>query len=472
MKPADSACDFRSWISGKWGMRLAIALGLVTLLVLIFGWRHLQPQVLICIALAFLGVALFAVWLMRTPSQRKTRALLDELNHVFEQMTEGRFDIPLSRATAETYPELAESLAKMSVLVSGRMRHLRSQRDQLRRVIDSLAEGVIAVDADLRIILAGGAAWKMFGLSKSTAMGRPIWELIRYRRLQEWITKALEESGPVHGEMQIHVPEERILAISVVKLTGQPAPGAVIVAHDITGIRRLEKVRQEFVANASHELKTPITSIRAYVETLLNGALDDTNNRMRFLNTIDEQSARLEAIVGDLLTLAHIEADGDKLDVLPCDVGRVVDLCVKHHQGAAERKNVTVTVLAPEEPVVVEVDKESLETLLLNLLDNAIKYTPEGETVTVGWKAEGEHAELFVRDTGIGIARKHLSRIFERFYRVDRGRSREQGGTGLGLAIVKHLVQAVGGAVHVDSQVNHGTTFTLKLPLASTSPVL
>jgi two-component system phosphate regulon sensor histidine kinase PhoR len=335
----------------------------------------------------------------------------------------------------------------------------------LRTVIDSLAEGVIAVDSDQRIILAGGAACRMFGLTEGTALGRPIWELVRNPQLQEWIVAALKQPMPIHGEMQIHTPKARILAMSVARLAGQPAPGAVVVAHDITEIRRLEKVRQEFVANASHELKTPITSIRAYVETLLNGAIDDVEHRMGFLNTIDEQAGRLDATVRDLLTLAHIEADGAKPPAVPTDVATVVNRCKEHHRPAADRKNVSVTLQPPETPVIVAIGNEALETILSNLIDNAIKYTPEQGSVTVSWSAEESRGLIVVEDTGIGIPQKHLDRIFERFYRVDRGRSRDQGGTGLGLAIVKHLVQSAAGTIEISSQIGRGTKFSLRFPL-------
>ncbi len=458
----------QSW--GGWAavIRLGIAITGVLILIVSFALRAHLGAVL-WITAAVIGGLMAAAWLVHFLVQRRIRNPIQSLVSFLEKMTEGRFDMPLSAATAMAYPDLAEALAKMSVIVAGRMRHLKTQRDQLRIVIDSLAEGVIAVDSDQRIILAGGAACRMFGLTEGTALGRPIWELIRNPQLQEWIAAGLKQPVPIHGEMQIHTPEARILAMSVARLAGQPAPGAVVVAHDITDIRRLEKVRQEFVANASHELKTPITSIRAYVETLLNGAIDDADHRMGFLNTIDEQAARLDATVRDLLTLAHIEAEGAKPPVVPTDVATVVNRCKEHHRPAADRRNVSVTLHPPDGPVVVAIGDEALDTVLSNLLDNAIKYTPEAGSVTVSWMIEQSRGVIVVEDTGIGIPQKHLNRIFERFYRVDRGRSRDQGGTGLGLAIVKHLVQSVGGKIEITSTVGRGTKFTLRFPLAPPS---
>lgn len=457
-----------SW--GGWAafIRLGIAVVGVLILVVSFALRDHIGTVLWSTAAAIGGLMVIA-WLVHFLVERRMRQPLQDLALVLEKMTEGRFDMPLPATTAVAYPGLAEALAKMSMLVAGRMRHIKTERDQLRIVIDSLAEGVIAVDSDQRIILAGGAACRMFGLTEGTALGRPIWELIRNPQLQEWITTALKQPAPIHGEMQIHTPKTRILAMSVARLAGKPAPGGVIVAHDITEIRRLEKVRQEFVANASHELKTPITSIRAYVETLLNGAIDDVDHRMGFLNTIDEQAGRLDATVQDLLTLAHFEADDANPAPVPTDIALVALRCKEHHRPAADRKSVTVTLCPPEAPVVVTIGDEALDTVLSNLVDNAIKYTPEEGSVTVSWYAEESQGVIVVEDTGIGIPQKHLDRIFERFYRVDRGRSRDQGGTGLGLAIVKHMVQSAGGQIEISSTVGRGTTFTLRLQLAPSS---
>lgn len=459
--------------SSPWGgwtavYRLGIAVIGVLILVVSFTLRDHISAVLWSTAAA-IGILMVISWLVHFLVERRMRQPLQDLALVLEKMTEGRFDMPLPATTAVAYPGLAESLAKMSMLVAGRMRHLKTERDQLRIVIDSLAEGVIAVDSEQRIILAGGAACRMFGLSEGTALGRPIWELIRNPQLQEWIATALKQSAPIHGEMQIHTPKTRILAMSVARLAGKPAPGAVVVAHDITEIRRLEKVRQEFVANASHELKTPITSIRAYVETLLNGAIDDENHRIKFLNTIDEQAGRLDATVRDLLTLAHIEADDANPTPTPTDIAHIAQRCKEHHRPAADRKSVTVTLHAPETPVIVAIGDEALDTILSNLVDNAIKYTSEEGSVTVSWYADDSQGVIEVEDTGIGIPQKHLNRIFERFYRVDRGRSRDQGGTGLGLAIVKHMVQSADGSIEISSTVGRGTTFTLRFPLAQPS---
>jgi two-component system phosphate regulon sensor histidine kinase PhoR len=239
------------------------------------------------------------------------------------------------------------------------------------------------------------------------------------------------------------------------------------VASDISQLRRLEQVRQEFVANASHELKTPLASIKACVETLLDGALDDIEIRVRFLQTVSEQTERLDKLVRDRLALTRIESEERQPTLHPVALASVVDLCIHQHVQNAERKQMRLITVPPEQPVQIFADEESLEQVLDNLIDNAIKYTNAGGTITVRWGAEGERCRLEVEDTGIGIPQAHLPRVFERFYRVDRARSRELGGTGLGLSIVKHLVQIMGGSVSVSSRLGKGTTFTVELRMTA-----
>ena len=242
--------------------------------------------------------------------------------------------------------------------------------------------------------------------------------------------------------------------------------GAVIVITDVTELRRLERVRQQFVANASHELKTPITSIQACIETLIDGAIDDVQCRDRFLQTINEQTDRLDALVKDLLSLARLEAEPLQREPRPVRVEALLKTCYERHLQTAQRKGVILTMepIAPEFRVLAEED--ALEHILDNLIDNGLKYTETGGRVTLSLRTDGDSAMIEVVDTGIGIPQQHLPRIFERFYRVDRHRSRDVGGTGLGLSIVKHLIQAIGGSISVTSRLNEGSTFSVRLPLA------
>jgi two-component system phosphate regulon sensor histidine kinase PhoR len=249
-------------------------------------------------------------------------------------------------------------------------------------------------------------------------------------------------------------------------LPGEPSAGAVLVFHDVTELRRLERMRQDFVANVSHELKTPLASIKAYTETLLDWALHDENVNVRFLQQIAEQADRLDQLVLDLLSLARLESGQEVYEHLPLPLAAVVRTASEAHRGRAEAKGIDFRIdligLNPE--IEVRADEEAIRQILDNLIDNAIKYTPQSGRLIVSSQVVGDEVSLAVTDTGVGIPRADLPRIFERFYRVDKARSRELGGTGLGLAIVKHLVQSLGGRVDVTSRQGSGSKFTVRLP--------
>jgi two-component system phosphate regulon sensor histidine kinase PhoR len=241
----------------------------------------------------------------------------------------------------------------------------------------------------------------------------------------------------------------------------------VLVLHDTSELRRLERVRQEFVANVSHELKTPLAVIKVTVETLLAGAADDPAHRVGFLEQIDEQTDRLHALILDLLSLARIESGAEALEFQAVELEQAAQDCLERHRARAEAKGVDLDAepLSAAAPVTAWADEEALGTILDNLVDNAIKYTPAGGRVRVRWRAADGEACLEVEDTGVGIPERDQSRVFERFYRVDKARARELGGTGLGLSIVKHLAQVMQGTVGVRSTVGRGTTFTVRLPV-------
>jgi two-component system phosphate regulon sensor histidine kinase PhoR len=248
-----------------------------------------------------------------------------------------------------------------------------------------------------------------------------------------------------------------------------PARGAVLVFHDNTELYRLEKLRQEFVANVSHELKTPLAIIQACVETLIDGAMDDAGHRGQFLGRIADQAARLDNLIADLLRLARIESETEAFTRAALPMDRLVHECLDRHRTLAEAKRHRLELAPPSgpAPAVAWADEEAVRQILDNLLDNAIKYTPEGGVVRVSWGSQENQVLLEIKDSGIGIADADLPRIFERFYRVDKARSRELGGTGLGLSIVKHLAQAMHGSVKAKSRPGEGSTFTVFLPAAS-----
>jgi two-component system phosphate regulon sensor histidine kinase PhoR len=241
---------------------------------------------------------------------------------------------------------------------------------------------------------------------------------------------------------------------------------AVLVFHDTTELRRLERLRQDFVANVSHELKTPLSVITACVETLLEGGMEDVEHRGRFLLRIEEQSHRLHSLILDLLSLARIESGDHLLTLQPIAVAGIAQACVERHQARAHGKNQILLLEPPQQGSEVRVlaDEEAFSEILDNLVDNAMKYTPAGGSIRLRWSSDQEMYQVEVQDTGIGIPEQDLPRIFERVYRVDKARSRELGGTGLGLSIVKHLVQAMHGTVRASSELGKGSTFTVCLP--------
>ncbi|HEX4588852.1 MAG TPA: ATP-binding protein, partial [Gemmataceae bacterium] len=271
---------------------------------------------------------------------------------------------------------------------------------------------------------------------------------------------------PIREELEWPGPTVHHLAVYAARLSG-PEAGAVLVLHDTSDLRRLERLRQEFVANVSHELKTPLAVIKACVETLIDGAATDPDACDGFLAQINDQADRLHNLVLDLLRLARIESDTAPLDLHSVALADAVGDCLARHQARAEAMRLQLETDGP--PVAVHADDEALDTVLENLVDNALKYTPAGGRVSIGWTADESTVRIEVEDTGVGIPERDLPRLFERFYRVDRARSRELGGTGLGLSIVKHLVQAMGGEVGVQSTVGRGSVFRIRLPLADQS---
>jgi len=365
---------------------------------------------------------------------------------------------------------LARRFNQVAPELESRIERLEEERHQLQAVLSGMAEGVVAVDSRRRLVFANPAAERLFGLGPD-ANGRLVAELIRVPPVQDAVAATLAGGEPYRGE--VVVPGRGLaaanpalaLAVQGTPLPGSPPSGAVLVFHDVTELRRLERMRQDFVANASHELKTPLASIKAYTETLLDWALHDDEVNGRFLGLIDEQVDRLNALIHDMLSLSKLESGQEPYRHEPTALAPVVRRCVEGQRDRAEAKGLALGLAIDrlEDDVLVRADAEALRQILDNLIDNAIKYTAAGGSVEVGARLDGDEVVLSVADTGVGIPRDDLPRIFERFYRVDKARSREIGGTGLGLSIVKHLVQSLGGQVQVESRSGLGSTFIVRL---------
>jgi two-component system phosphate regulon sensor histidine kinase PhoR len=344
---------------------------------------------------------------------------------------------------------------------AARVQSLQREAETLRAVMDGMADGVWLTDADGTVIRHNDALKEMLYAGQELVGKRPLF-LVRNPALHEAVEKACRAGERSQLEIALEGVRPREVAVSVFPLGGE-RKGSVAVFRDVTELRRLEKVRQEFVANVSHELRTPITAILGYAETLLGGALEDAAHAPQMVEVIHRQSVRLSNLVNDLLDLSRLDADELALHSAPLPLAPIVQRATEAVSQRASAKRITLKVeVTPS--VAAQADERAVEQVLLNLLDNAVKYTPEGGSVSVSAGVDGSRARLCVRDTGLGIEAKHLPRLFERFYRVDRGRSRDMGGTGLGLSIVKHLVSAMGGDVQVSSQPGVGTEFSVLLP--------
>jgi two-component system phosphate regulon sensor histidine kinase PhoR len=419
------------------------------------------------------GVGLAAAAGLSATLARQVTRPLDELIGAVEKVAAGASGTRVFPAPGKVLCRLGRTFNDMSERLAARIAQLEEDRQQLRTVLSGMVEGVVALDARQRILFVNDRAGQLLELPAPSPVGRPLWEVVRHRPLLDLVRRSLDGPEPLQEEFTWNGPTVRSLTVHAARLPVPPSlparqagkRGAVLVLHDTSDIRRLERLRQEFVANVSHELKTPLSVIKVCVETLLDGAVDDAEHRGRFLEQIAEQSDRLHALILDLLSLARLESGDELCEFQEVPLDAVVRACLDRHRPRAEARQQTLS-LVEGPPVAAWADEEAVDQILENLLDNALKYTPEGGQIRAAWYEAQGQACFEVSDTGIGIPEADLPRIFERFYRVDKARSRELGGTGLGLSIVKHLAQALHGGVRARSRLGQGTTFVVSLPLA------
>ncbi len=398
---------------------------------------------------------------------------LEQMTKSAERFAGGDFSLrmlPVVKKTASLeVATLAAAMDRMAELLDEKIEAIVTQRNQLETVFSSMVEAVIAIDTEERVISINAAAAELFGVERKSAPGKIVQQIVRNVQLQQHISRTLAARESVVDEIVLQGENgDRFLQTNVVILGNGAGEnvGVLVVMNDVTKIRRLENVRRDFVANVSHELRTPITSIRGYVETLLDGALDIREDAVRFLEIVLHQSERLGTIIDDLLALSKIEEEA-KRGAIPLATGPlrpVLEAAVQTCQFQAEQAGIAVVIDCPEE-ILAEMNATLLEQAVLNLLVNAITYSRQGGEVrvevAVGQAEQAGKVRIVVRDNGIGIAKEHLPRLFERFYRSDKARSRAHGGSGLGLAIVKHIAEAHEGVVEAKSMEGKGSEFTM-----------
>ena len=410
-------------------------------------------------ALVWLGIILAVMCWLFSRFAKPVETLIQAAG----RLTNGDFHAPITVTGSDEFSQLAEDFNGIRIEMASRDAEMR----RLSTVLTAMSDGVIALDESQLIQFANEAAGKMLGFIPHEVQGRPLLESVKSNKLQELVVRLMATKRSQEIEFEWGTENPLNLLVNATSFSGGPSPAALLMIYNLSEVRRLEAMRRDFVANVSHELKTPLSSIKAYAETLSNGAINDEENRDRFVQQIEEQSDRLHQLISDLLSLSRIEQGNQLMEILKVPLAEVVDLCVREQQRAAKKKQIELSVRASDDQVQVKVDDDGLRQILINLIDNAIKYTPDGGSVTIGWDLAGKNdVQLFVEDTGIGIPEEMQERVFERFFRVDKARSRELGGTGLGLAIVKHLSQSFGGSVDVESTPGEATRFTVRLPLA------
>jgi two-component system phosphate regulon sensor histidine kinase PhoR len=390
---------------------------------------------------------------------------VERLKEFSRRVAEGDFRPLPADSSGDALEALAASLNQTAARLDRTIRTLTEERNLSSAILGSMLEGVAVVNASERLLFANRGFAEILELDVPPQSGRALVEVVRQTELIEAVRRVLGGAPRVEAEIITGTLRQHFFAATVAAVRAGETSGAVIVLHDITDLRKLERVRRDFIANVSHEFKTPLTAIQGFAETLLAGAVDDPQNRGRFLGIILEHSRRLARLTDDLLKLSKMDADRLELEIRRLSVSQLIESCLETAQHRAAEKDIRISVNIAEHLPEIAGDRRQLAEVLQNLLDNATQYTLPGGQIMVSAETSDAEVIFTVSDTGIGIPQADQPRIFERFYRVDAARSREVGGTGLGLAIAKHLVEVHGGRIWVESEVGQGSQFHFSVPL-------
>lgn len=437
----------------KYVMRLAVPLTDI---------QSIQRSFLKYISIAILAGLLCSFIIAYSFARRITNPI-NHMTKISSQIANGSYDKRINLRSNDEIGELAHTFNYMAEKLQITIHDLSDKKNNLEAILKSMQSGVIAVDNIGRIILVNPAAVNMFGL-KDNVVGKHVLEVIRNAELDNIIYNCQDENK----EIKLNYPEKRILRVKatpIMDIEGSNNKlGVVVVMQDVTELKKLEQIRTDFVANVSHELKTPLTSIKGFTETLRNGAIKDPSASEKFLDIINIETDRLTRLINDILNLSELENKRQNIPFEKISINTAIDEVEEMMKNIARLKNIKLTFSKETAVSYVMGNHDKVKQLLINLIDNAIKYTHEGGSVEVNTYHKERSVFIEISDTGIGIPKEHLSRLFERFYRVDKGRSRTLGGTGLGLAIVKHIVATMGGEIKVDSEPGKGSTFTVIIP--------
>ena len=424
--------------------------------------QEIRSNVFRAAVLAVIPIILLAGWLARRVS-----AQVSEIIRFARDLAQGKFEGKRPSLSGGELGQLSRILESAAHQLRSTFQQVQQERSRFEAAVNGIGEGVLVVGRDKLTVLANPAMQNMFP-SEPCSVGEQLdaWSHDEIRLLfedvflhGEWRSVDLTTNEPVH----------RAWKVSCAPIT-DPSGGvqaAVAVFYDITELEMVDRMRRDFVINVSHELRTPLTAIQGYTETLLDGAIDEAENNRRFLRIIRQNSERLAQLTSDLMALSQIEVKAREFSFLPHKVNELLIQAADALQTETRKKQIRITIEPVQEDLQVDCDSEAIRQVLLNLMDNATKYTSQGGSINIGAFLDGDDVCFFVRDTGIGIPQEHIPRLFERFYRVDKARSRALGGTGLGLAIVKHLVLAHDGQVSVESEVGKGSTFYFQIPASA-----
>jgi two-component system phosphate regulon sensor histidine kinase PhoR len=433
----------------------------------LFQLNKIDRIIIVYTVLGILLGILFTIILALRFSSTITRPI-KELISVSKEIAAGNFSKRASTRSNDEIGQLAKVFNETASKLENTLADMTDKNLKVNSIINSMIDGIVAIDSSFRVLLINNTACEMFGIKNGPGVfGINIIELIRNNEINTVLTETVQKNISQVSEVIIGAPVDKIYRVYTTPIISNNKEsvnsGGIATIHDITNLKRLEQIRTEFVSNVTHELKTPLTSIRGFIETLKNGAIDNRDVSLKFLDIIDIESERLYTLINDILQLSEIETKQMDSDIKTHHLKTTMEEVFSILNCVAEKKGVTLT-FEVDDNLMITANRDRIKQMLINLIDNGIKYNVEKGYVHVKAFREEGKVVFIIKDSGIGIAEEHIQRIFERFYRVDKGRSRNMGGTGLGLSIVKHIVNLYNGNIKVNSQVGEGSEFIIQLP--------